>query len=69
MKKLEIDADKKPKAVAMLGATVSKTKTKRKGVRLRKNTVVRGIKIKDAESKKKVREILAAEETMRDMAQ
>ena len=53
----------------MLGATVSKTKTKRKGVRLRKNTVVRGIKIKDAESKKKVREILAAEETMRDMAQ
>jgi hypothetical protein len=30
---------------------------------------VRGIKIKDAESKKRVKEILAAEETMRDMAE
>mmetsp|Transcript_5907 Transcript_5907/g.11532 ORF Transcript_5907/g.11532 Transcript_5907/m.11532 type:complete len:114 (-) Transcript_5907:1433-1774(-) len=69
MKKLEIDSNRKPQAVSKLGATVSKKKTKRKGVRLRKNTVVRGIKIKDAESKKRVKEILAAEETMRDMAE
>lgn len=64
MKKLELDT-KRPKAVAALGSTVRKT-LKRKGVRLRKNTVVRGIKIKDAESKRKVKEILAAEESMKD---
>ncbi len=38
------------------------TKTKRKGVRLRKNAVVRGIKVKDAESKRQIREILEREE-------
>ena len=37
------------------------TKTKRKGVRLRKNAVVRGIKVKDAESKRQIREILEGE--------
>ncbi len=40
----------------------STTKTKRKGVRLRKNAVVRGIKVKDAESKRQIREILEREE-------
>lgn len=60
MAKLELDS-KRPKAVATLGSTVSK-KLKRKGVRLRKNTVVRGIKIKDAESKRRVKEILAEED-------
>ena len=62
MAKLELDSSKRPKAVANLGATVSK-KLKRKGVRLRKHTVVRGIKIKDAESKRRVKEILAEEES------
>lgn len=64
MAKLELDT-KRPKEVTGLGATVSK-QLKRKGVRLRKNTVVRGIKIKDAESKRKVKEILAAEESMKE---
>ena len=64
MKKLELDS-KRPRAVASLGAT-KKPQMKRKGVRLRKNSVVRGIKITDSESKKKVREILAAEEAMKE---
>ncbi|KAL4514911.1 hypothetical protein Ndes2526A_g03738 [Nannochloris sp. 'desiccata'] len=46
---------------------VAGRKFKRKGIRLRKNHMVRGIRIKDASSKQKVKDILAAEEAMREM--
>lgn len=50
------------KSTSKLGiSTTTKTKMKRKGVRLRKNAVVRGIKVKDAESKRQIREILERE--------
>lgn len=40
---------------------------KNRKIKLRKHSVVRGIRITDAESKKKVLELLAAEESIKDM--
>lgn len=65
MMKLDIGG-KRPSSLSSIGAPVTK-KMKRKGVRLRKNSMVRGVRIKDAESRKKVKEILAAEESMKDV--
>lgn len=57
------------KSTKKLGLSVTtKTNMKKKGVRLRKNAVVRGIKVKDAESKRMIREILEAEATGADAA-
>lgn len=42
-------------------------KKAKKGVRIKKHVVVRGVKVTDAESKRKIKEMLAAEEAMRDM--
>mmetsp|Transcript_10016 Transcript_10016/g.23885 ORF Transcript_10016/g.23885 Transcript_10016/m.23885 type:complete len:93 (+) Transcript_10016:130-408(+) len=42
-----------------------KNKTKKKGIRLRKNVKIRGIKVKDAESKQAVRELLKEEKQNR----
>lgn len=68
MSKLEIDTNnKKPAAVRSLHAPVQTKKLKRKGLRLRKNAIIRGIRIHDAESKRKVKELLAAEESMKEM--
>ncbi|PSC68966.1 OTU domain-containing protein isoform X1 [Micractinium conductrix] len=39
----------------------------KKGVRIKKHVVVRGVKVTDAESKKKIKEMLAAEEAMKAM--
>jgi hypothetical protein len=58
------------KSTKKLGLNAStKTKMKRKGVRLRKNAVVRGIKVTDAESKRQIREILEAEAGVDAMAE
>jgi len=65
MMKLDI-SNKRPSSISSIGVPVTK-KLKRKGVRLRKNSMVRGVRIKDAESRKKVKEILAAEESMKDV--
>lgn len=65
MMKLDIGG-KRPSSLSSISAPVTK-KMKRKGVRLRKNSMVRGVRIKDAESRKKVKEILAAEESMKDV--
>ncbi|KAL4444659.1 hypothetical protein ABPG77_002476 [Micractinium sp. CCAP 211/92] len=42
-------------------------KKAKKGVRIKKHVVVRGVKVTDAESKRKIKEMLAAEEAMRAM--
>ncbi|KAL6770058.1 hypothetical protein ACKKBG_A33435 [Auxenochlorella protothecoides x Auxenochlorella symbiontica] len=49
------------------GKAIAK-KSKFKGVRIKRNRTIRGIKIKDAESRQKVREVLAAEQAMKEMA-
>lgn len=66
MMKLQLNSKKAP-FIGAVGAPVAK-KMKRKGVKLRKNALIRGIRVKDAESKRKIREILAAEENMKEIA-
>lgn len=39
----------------------------KKGVRIKKHVVVRGIKVTDAESKQKIKEVLAAEHAMKEL--
>jgi hypothetical protein len=58
----------RPSSTAGAVATALRPKSqklKRKGVKLRKHAVIRGIRITDAASKQQVKEILAAEEAMR----
>ncbi|KAK9861063.1 hypothetical protein WJX84_001853 [Apatococcus fuscideae] len=43
------------------------TKTKNKGFRIKKGVIIKGIRIKDAASKQKARELLAAEQALRVM--
>ena len=42
-------------------------KTKRKGIRVKKGVRVKGIKVTDAASKRKVRRLLAAQQALREM--
>lgn len=60
-------SSKKSGASILSGAlkTQGKKLKRKAGPRVRKNAVVRGIKIKGAESKQKVREILAEEKAMK----
>ncbi|GAB4821294.1 hypothetical protein N2152v2_008340 [Parachlorella kessleri] len=65
LQKRKADDSKKDTSLGVK-ATATK-KTKKKAIRIKKNVVIRGIKVRDAESKKKVKEVLAAEEAMREM--
>lgn len=65
--KRKVTQEKKA-AKAMKNPGVKKAQPKKKkGLRIRKNVVIRGVKVKDAETKKKVKKILAAEAAMREM--
>lgn len=56
-----------PAAAAAATALQSKTRTKRKAIRLKRNVVVRGIRIRDAASKQRVNRILEEEQALRAM--
>jgi len=58
---------KAAKQAAKLGAAPAATKPKRKGFRIKKGVRVKGIKVTDAASKKKIKKILAAEQALREM--
>jgi len=58
---------KAAKQAAKLGAAPAATKAKRKGFRIKKGVRIKGIKVTDAASKKKVKQILAAEQALREM--
>ncbi|PRW45646.1 OTU domain-containing protein isoform X1 [Chlorella sorokiniana] len=57
------------KAAESMGVAAPKRlkRKQKKGVRIKKHVVIRGVKITDAESKRKVKEMLAAEEAMKDL--
>ena len=66
-KKAEKKAEKQPdKHAAKLGVAPA-VKTKRKGIRVKKGVRVKGIKVTDAASKRKVRRLLAAQQALREM--
>ena len=66
-KKAEKKAEKQPdKHAAKLGVAPA-LKTKRKGIRVKKGVRVKGIKVTDAASKRKVCRLLAAQQALREM--